>query len=162
MENELHKIWKWFQIFLLVNLLLLLINCPDKPVAPKPAEIKITDPENGVIKDRIFTTSGTCSNVPDGYIIWLVVRPQDENLWYPQGSSRSKEGTWSSNTIIGRAGVEGEKDKGKKFYLIALIVKENGSLGRGLLNALNSSGYITPDPLNPDIKKDHEIYVIRG
>lgn len=116
--------------------------------------ITITYPTEGDSVDRSITILGRCSTIPDGYYIWLVVQPDIEPNWYPQGTSSSTD--WSIRAVIGLPNSIGEK-----FWLIATLIKKDGDLDEKLKVALQNESYITADEGNPDIKLQTKIYVYR-
>lgn len=91
---------------------------------PRPElepRVEITGPDENQevgVREMIW---GKKSNVRVGQKIWLVVKPTDSDLYYPQGhsadDSSSSENTWEQEACMGR-----EEDEGRQFVILACIV----------------------------------------
>ncbi len=88
----------------------------------EPIQVKISYPLNQTSCQMTETVQGTSGNLPPNMRIWIIVKPQENDLYYPQNKPAETDvnGNWSSVASIGRQG-----DDGKKFGIIVVLADES-------------------------------------
>jgi PKD repeat protein len=85
--------------------------------------IKIAYPQNGATVHISETVTGTATNIPIGYKIWVLVYPHPANRYYPQsGKMTIQNGKWSIPVYIGVA-----NNVGVKFDIIVVVANKQAN-----------------------------------
>ena len=86
------------------------------------SQVKITYPLNQTSCQATETVQGTSGSLPPDMEVWIIIKPQENDLYYPQNKAVQMDvnGNWSSVVSIGR-----QSDIGKKFEIIAVLADES-------------------------------------
>ena len=78
-------------------------------ITPTPT-VEIISPKNGDIVPYVTTVSGTASNVPNKFSLWVFVRHEDDNNIYPSNTRIpiSQDKTWHVATWLDKPGMKYE------------------------------------------------------
>jgi len=83
-------------------------------------DVKINLPQKAYIEEDI---TGTATNIPDGYKLWILVYPNTAQKYYPQHDSiKIQDGKWSIKIRLGN-----ENNTGEKFDIVAIIADEKAN-----------------------------------
>jgi PKD repeat protein len=89
----------------------------------KVPQIKITYPWNGAKVNILETVTGTATNIPAGYKIWILVYPYPAHRYYSQsGKMTIQNGKWSIPVYIGV-----KENVGVKFDILAVLANKQAS-----------------------------------
>ena len=88
----------------------------------EPTQVGITYPLNQTSCQITETVQGTSNKLPLDTRIWIIIKPQENDLYYPQNKPAETDvnGNWSSVVSIGLQG-----DVGEKFEIIAVLADES-------------------------------------
>jgi len=118
------------------------------PLTPSDP-IEITNLKNGSLVQYKCNVEGTSRAGRSGMKAYLLIWPNETwGPWWVQETATSQNGNWNSNAIFGRPD---NVDNGKSFKVMAIITRENLSVGQ--INVL---------PSNLKKFKSKEITVSRG
>lgn len=89
--------------------------------------IEITNLKNGSRVPNVFYLEGISRAGRTGMKAYLLIWPiETSGPWWVQETVTSPNGNWNSNAIFGRPGTD---DSGKSFKVMAVITRENLSVG---------------------------------
>lgn len=85
-------------------------------------QVGITYPLNQTSCQAIEIVQGTSSGLPSDMAIWIIIKPQKNDLYYPQNKPAETDvnGNWSSVANIGR-----QDDVLEKFEIIAVLADQS-------------------------------------
>ncbi|WP_321416475.1 hypothetical protein [uncultured Methanomethylovorans sp.] len=83
-------------------------------------DVKIDFSDKAYMNENI---TGTATNIPDGYKLWVLVYPKTAQKYYPQYDSiKIQDGKWSVPIRIGN-----ENNTGEKFDIVAVLANQNAN-----------------------------------
>lgn len=83
-------------------------------------DVKIDFSDKAYINEDI---TGTATNIPDGYNLWILVYPKTAQKYYPQHDSiKIQDGKWSIKIRLGN-----ENNTGEKFDIVAVLADQNAN-----------------------------------
>jgi len=95
---------------------------PTPTLTPVVVQVEIQKPLDGEKVDKIITVEGTSQNIPEGFVVWVVMFLPGTQRYYPMNDPAVilVNGDWTSQTYVGQ-----DNDHGMKADIYAVLANSD-------------------------------------